>query len=95
DVAPSCTVLRGDALVHLRRPPPGPAFDLVFLDPPYDDPALPDALAFAAAQLAPGGRLVLEHARRRQVPDAAGGLRRFRLLEAGDSALSFYAVPAS
>lgn len=67
-------------------------FDLVFLDPPYELPDLQGALAAAADTVAPGGRLVLEHRRGRVVDETVGRLRRFRLLEAGDSALSFYSV---
>jgi 16S rRNA (guanine966-N2)-methyltransferase len=66
------------------------AFDLVLLDPPYEIPDL-DAVAIAGAVcVAPGGRLVLEHSRRRASPESAGTLRRTRVLTAGDSALSFY-----
>ena len=49
------------------------------------------ALAAAVPVVASGGRVVLEHRRGRSV-GAVPGLRRFRLLEAGDSALSFYTV---
>jgi 16S rRNA (guanine(966)-N(2))-methyltransferase RsmD len=71
------------------RVPPGP-YDLVLLDPPYDVADLGGLVAAAADVLAPDGRVVLEHSRRRSPPDAAGRLARARLLEAGDSALSFY-----
>ena len=64
-------------------------FDIVWLDPPYDEAA--DAvMAAAAVLLAPGGLLVLEHARRRQAPETAGRLARVRQVTSGDSALSFY-----
>jgi 16S rRNA (guanine(966)-N(2))-methyltransferase RsmD len=64
--------------------------DLVFLDPPYDLPAIEGALVSAVARVVPGGRLVIEHSRRRVLPDTVAGAARYRLLEAGDSALSFY-----
>jgi 16S rRNA (guanine(966)-N(2))-methyltransferase RsmD len=66
------------------------SFDLVVLDPPYDEPDLPAAVAVVAPLLAPGGVLVLEHARRRPAPDSAGGLSRTRAVTSGDSALAFY-----
>jgi 16S rRNA (guanine(966)-N(2))-methyltransferase RsmD len=66
------------------------AFDLVLLDPPYDEPDLDAVVAQAARLLVPGGRLVLEHSRRRDAPVPVGGVRRTRVLTAGDSALSFY-----
>lgn len=73
------------------------AFDLVLLDPPYGFEAVEAALATAAPLVAPGGRLVLEHDSRRTSPQRVDGLERVRLLEAGDSALSFYrhAAPGS
>ena len=82
------TVLR----VDLETAPAWPApFDLVFLDPPYaDDPG--DAVGRLAGAVAPGGRLVVEHATRRAVAAEIGPLVRTRTLTAGDSALSFYRV---
>lgn len=81
-----CTVHRSDFLKSLGAAD----CDLVFLDPPYDIASLDDVLAAGAAHLAPGGRLILEHRRARPSPESAAGLARFRVLEAGDSALSFY-----
>ena len=64
-------------------------FDLVVLDPPYDQEAAAD-VAGAASLVARDGLLVLEHARRRQAPEAAGRLLRTREVRAGSSALTFY-----
>ena len=64
-------------------------FDIVWLDPPYDEH--PGAVMAAADVLvAPGGLLVLEHARRSPAPETAGRLVRVRQVTSGDSALSFY-----
>jgi 16S rRNA (guanine966-N2)-methyltransferase len=64
-------------------------FDIVWLDPPYDE--APGAVLTAAdVLLAPDGLLVLEHARRRAAPDSAGRLVRVRQVISGDSALSLY-----
>ena len=68
----------------------GPAFDVIFLDPPYAPGAAEEALDAAAGLLAPGGRLVVEHAARHAAPAAHGSVRRLRTVKAGDSALSFY-----
>jgi 16S rRNA (guanine(966)-N(2))-methyltransferase RsmD len=87
-VEDACAIIRDDFLRAHIAPQ---SFDLVMLDPPYDVRDLRAPLERAAAAVAPGGRLVLEHSRRRDSPDAAGPLRRVRVLEAGDSALSFYA----
>jgi len=66
------------------------AFDLVFLDPPYDSDEVLESLELAGRRLAAGGVLVLEHAARRDAPDTVPGLARVRRIVAGDSALSFY-----
>jgi 16S rRNA (guanine966-N2)-methyltransferase len=82
----TCVLVRGDFLATQGRAD----CDLVFLDPPYDIDDLPRVVAVGAAHLAPEGRLVLEHRRARPTPEAVGDLSRVRVLEAGDSALSFY-----
>ena len=76
-------------------------FDLVFLDPPYEAADEYGATLQMIAEhheplLAPGAVVVAEHARRRnELGEAYGALRRTRLLEQGDAALSFYGVAAS
>lgn len=92
-VTDACAVVRGDFTAP--RPArdertPEARFDLIFLDPPYELPALDVALARAAERVAPGGRVVVEHSRRRDLPPTIGGLAKYRTLVAGDSALSFY-----
>jgi 16S rRNA (guanine(966)-N(2))-methyltransferase RsmD len=71
------------------------AYDLILLDPPYEDPAIPallDSLGRSGV-LAPGGLLVLEHARGLAVPELAGRLRLTRTRFHGDTAISLYAMP--
>jgi 16S rRNA (guanine966-N2)-methyltransferase len=82
----------GDARARLQRDTdPGGGFDLIVLDPPYDE--APDAALDAAAALTtPDGLVVLEHARRRTPPERAGRLSRRRTVVSGDSALTFYRV---
>ncbi len=65
----------------------------IFLDPPYRQVAeyhetllLLDTLGLAAAETL----TIAEHARRHSLPETCGRLRQVRLLEQGDSALSFY-----
>jgi 16S rRNA (guanine(966)-N(2))-methyltransferase RsmD len=70
---------------------PRETFDLVLLDPPYDEADLDGLIGGMAPRLAPDGLLVLEHARRRAAPAESGGLVRRRVVASGDSALSFYA----
>jgi len=68
-------------------------FDIVFLDPPYADDAsrVQSVLECVAAATADAGLVVLEHARKRPAPDPGGRLVRSRVVEAGDSALTFFA----
>ncbi len=65
-------------------------FDLILLDPPYDVPDIERVLVALSPLLAPGGVLVLEHARRRPAPRTAGSLVCTRELISGDSALAFF-----
>ena len=68
------------------------SFDVVWLDPPYLEPAEPIVVSVARL-LAANGTLVLEHARRRAAPASAGRLTQTRELVSGDSALAFYSCP--
>jgi len=75
---------------------PGVAFDVVFLDPPYDAlqeyAATLGLLGGAAKGLLAEGALVIAEHRRKEKPEARYGLLgRTRVLEQGDAALSFYA----
>ena len=88
-VEEACVIVRAD---FTKARIDGPAFDLVLLDPPYGIGDVQAVVDRGAALLSPGGRLVLEHSRRRPSPEQAGGLMRYRVLVAGDSALSFYAA---
>jgi 16S rRNA (guanine966-N2)-methyltransferase len=88
-----CAIIRASvarALSDLRAV--GALFDIAVLDPPYDQE--PDAeVAMLGALVAPGGVVVIEHARRRAPAVAIGPLVRTRQVVSGDSALSFYACP--
>jgi 16S rRNA (guanine(966)-N(2))-methyltransferase RsmD len=73
------------------------AFDLVFLDPPYDageEYAATLGLlgATTGGLLAAGALVIAEHRRKERLGERYGGLGRVRLLEQGDAALSFYAA---
>jgi len=82
------TAARG--VERLREDPAFAPFDVVLLDPPYDQ--LPDeALRNMDGLLAPVGVLVFEHARRQAAPSDEGRFRRTREVVSGDSVLSFYA----
>lgn len=72
-------------------------YEVVFLDPPYgaaEEYAVTLGLLGGAAQgiLAPGAVVIAEHRRKQQLDEQYGKLKRTRLLEQGDAALSFYVV---
>ena len=81
-----------DRYVIIRTPQSLQAgsIDLAVLDPPYDEPDLTASIAAAEPLIAPGGLLVLEHARRNPAPEQVGRLRMSRDLLSGGSALAFY-----
>jgi 16S rRNA (guanine(966)-N(2))-methyltransferase RsmD len=86
-----CAIIRADFSHAARERLAGARFDLAFLDPPYDRPdGLDDVLSAVAPLMAPGGLIVLEHARRDPAPSKAGDFVRVRDLVSGDSALAFY-----
>jgi 16S rRNA (guanine966-N2)-methyltransferase len=85
--------LRGLAMLAARKTSGAPAFDCIFLDPPYvaaaDYSRVLEFLGWADL-LAPDGMVVAEHRRNFDLPEEPGALRRFRVLRQGDAALSFY-----
>lgn len=93
-VTDRCVIIRSTAERALQGSIAGDGFDLVVLDPPYDYEPLTPVLGAAVRHLAPGGLLVLEHARRRARPQAEG-LRMVRTVPSGDSALTFFEVASA
>lgn len=92
---PAATVVRSDALAWLGRGDPvRPAFDLVFVDPPYADVEMLrrvlDALGAPGAPLAPRARVVAKHFWRDRPPDRVGMLAAERDRRFGETALTFY-----
>src|SRR5664279_570099 len=88
-------IVPGGVGAFLRRPESGVAFDLVFLDPPYDAEAEYSGMlgllgGMARGVLASGAMVIAEHRRKEKLQDRYGVLERTRLLEQGDAALSFY-----
>jgi 16S rRNA (guanine966-N2)-methyltransferase len=67
--------------------------EFIFLDPPYAaDDEYESVIAFLgqSSLVAPDGRVIAEHLRKRTLPERAGDLERVRVVEQGDAALSFY-----
>jgi 16S rRNA (guanine(966)-N(2))-methyltransferase RsmD len=68
-------------------------WDIAFYDPPYDSnygPVIFDFGENTEKLLSDGGILVIEHHTKKSMPDASGGLRRWRVLKQGETSLSFY-----
>ncbi len=87
-----CMIIADTAQRALQHQLSGEPFDLIVFDPPYDFEPVALVLSAAAAHLAASGVIVLEHARRRAVPNAVG-LRAVRTVPSGDSALTFFEAP--
>ena len=65
----------------------------IFLDPPYAAYAEYESTLEALGEstlVAPECRVIVEHLRKRELPERAGGLELARVVEQGDAALSFY-----
>ena len=92
--AGSAEILRMDVMVALERLAEGGArIDFAFADPPYANMrAYEEILAFLGESelLARSGRVIAEHRQSSDLPTIAGHLERMRVVEQGDTALSFY-----
>lgn len=67
--------------------------DFVFADPPYADSSAYESVLELLGEgelLGKDGRAIVEHSRRRILAAIAGNLERIRVVQQGDSALSFY-----
>lgn len=82
-----------------KADPKATRYEVLFLDPPYDDleeyAVTLGMLGRTPEILATGAVVVAEHRRKEKLDERYGALRRTRLLEQGDAALSFYAVQAA
>jgi 16S rRNA (guanine(966)-N(2))-methyltransferase RsmD len=80
------------ALLALKMP--GRAFDVIFLDPPYQTSLLEEALHQLGdgRRLTADGQVIAEHFFKRVLPERYGRLRCVRVARFGDVALSFYRV---
>jgi 16S rRNA (guanine(966)-N(2))-methyltransferase RsmD len=65
----------------------------IFLDPPYAADAEYESALDALGEsplVPPEGRVIVEHLKKRDLPERAGELELARVVEQGDAALSFY-----
>ena len=87
------TIVRADVLTWLRDPDRAASapYDLMLIDPPYDDiESMATALEAASAIVSRGGRVVAKHFWRTPPPPMVGLLASERERRFGDTALTFY-----
>jgi 16S rRNA (guanine966-N2)-methyltransferase len=85
------TVARADAVGWLDALPVATTFDVVVIDPPYDQPEqLAASMEALAGHLAPGARAVAKHFWRSAPPSTVGLLASDRVRRFGETALTFY-----
>lgn len=90
-----CDVISQDVETYLISPPSfgePPAFDLIFVDPPYHTTDLARLLErlSLSKKIAAQGTIILEHFFKHTVPDQAGALTQTRQSRYGDTMLTFY-----
>ena len=66
-------------------------FDLILMDPPYNDPGADDTLEAAGPFLETSGLIVYEHASRYNPPERPGSIVQLERRTYGDSAIALYA----
>jgi 16S rRNA (guanine(966)-N(2))-methyltransferase RsmD len=92
--AGAAEIIAADAIEGLEQlAARGVKAELIFADPPYADSAAYSALLDWLGDselIVRGGRAIFEHSRRLSLPVVAGMLERTRLVQQGDTALSFY-----
>jgi 16S rRNA (guanine966-N2)-methyltransferase len=65
-------------------------FDLIFMDPPYNDPEAEDLLLRLPALLGEDGTVVYEHSSRYNPPQRPEGLRLMERRVYGDTAIALF-----
>ena len=90
-------IVNADASAYLRRQAKKKRepFDIIFFDPPYaaDYESVLNLIAEHAPQLIHEDAVVIvEHHKKKDLPDEFGSLKCYRTLKQGDSVLSFFSV---
>jgi 16S rRNA (guanine966-N2)-methyltransferase len=86
----ACASVRQESVQRFLDAPGDGSWDLVILDPPYEERAILAPLERVVAHLAPGGTVVVKHFWRTDVP-APPGLTPARTRRFGETALTFLA----
>lgn len=92
DIPESSTEILGLEAENFAGREHADGWDIAFFDPPYesDYSIVVHEFGFNRTLLKAGGILVVEHHTKKNVPDAVGALRRWRILKQGETSLSFY-----
>lgn len=86
-----CKVVAMDALRFLEIG--GQEYDIVFLDPPYNQGLAQAAVLLAAGQTAPGGVILCETDRHEQMPEEVGAFRLMKTRRYGKAMIHTYRRP--
>ena len=67
-------------------------FDIIFFDPPYSSDYESSELdcGYGGQLLTDDGVVIVEHYKKKELPEEFGSLKRYRTLKQGDSVLSFF-----
>ncbi len=94
DIGNEVTVVRGSATASLKKYSAQLAFDIVFIDPPYEQTKeYTESLTILADIGCPF--VIVQHASRFSLEAQYGELQRTRVLTQGDNSLSFYELRQS
>jgi 16S rRNA (guanine(966)-N(2))-methyltransferase RsmD len=96
DISENATLINRDAVSALKRiASQDRKFDIVFFDPPYDSDLYQEVITILGREevLEQGGILVVEHRAKTPPRTEVEGLRLYRQLKQGESALAFYKKP--
>jgi 16S rRNA (guanine966-N2)-methyltransferase len=91
DVAAQTRIERGDVRAALERlAREGARFEIVFLDPPYDEPLVTPTLERLESLVAPAGVAIAQHLTKLPPPSQTGALTAFRTRRFGETTLTFF-----
>lgn len=87
-----CEVFPGDSLSFLQST--GRKFDIVFIDPPYQDGLIDKAMALLAPKMNANGLVLCEHDIRFNIQDSFGGLKLKKQYKYGKTKISLFRLEA-
>lgn len=87
DVAAQTKIIKQTATTYLAQA--SDTFDIIFLDPPYDDFSV-ELVRAASEQLKPGGVMVISTSKNAQIPATIGQLSQAQAKIYGDTQISYF-----